>query len=90
MLGILSALYFMGHIISSTPKEGFTLIYYDFYFYTKCGEGSHFIEISYFGPVMTEIFLLSTFQDFHKMSTQSLKPLLKKYLLLSLCLLMSV
>lgn len=35
-------------------------------------------------------FLLSTFQVFHKMSTQSLKPLLKKYLLLSLCLLMSV
>lgn len=77
MLRILSALYYIGLTISSTPKEGFTSIRT---FVSIQSEGfffSHFIEMSYSRSVINEIFLLSTFQVFHKMSIKSLETLLK-------------
>lgn len=47
------------------------------FLYKVRGFFSHFIEMSYSRSVINEIFLLSTFQVFHKMFIKSLKTLLK-------------
>lgn len=97
LLRFLSALYYMGHIISSTLKEDFTFILTGFLFLYKVRFFSHFIEIGYFSSVTNEIFCCQLFNFLTKClvwtavvtkSYSLTEALAQKILLLSVCLYM--
>lgn len=97
LLRFLSAVYYMGHIISSTLKENFTLILIGSFFLYKVRVFSHYIEIGYFSSFLNEIFCCQLFNFLTKClvwiaivnkSYSLTEALAHKILLLSVCLYM--